>query len=369
MAKSALHGGKGKAKAAQDRLAADEEAAAAKAAEAAEARKAAAAASSSAPAPAPAPAAQKEAAGAGAGAGGRGGGGSDALARRSTRHGNAWAAMNERKSVGAEPMTRKSVRKKHVSTYEGFVKKRKGYLSFLWDRRYFILNHHILLYGADRPNATNEHNLKGATVTLSEDKSHIIVEHLIEAGKKTIFCAEKGEDDEFLSIGDLNERWVHALKEGLQPPKKKEPGMADASANAEYEELEHAAAQQEYDEYYGGADGASHGEYAEGYDEHGGYVFCYVFFLPSLLPSFLFLFVMVSLPLSRSITACLHSLTPHGTSLTIINQSITYNTGTTTSTAVTRMHRGSTTSPAPRTESSCCCWGLLLPPGWGYRGL
>ena len=192
MAKSALLGGKGKAKAAQDRLAADEEAAAAKAAEAAEARKAAAAAAAPAPAPAPAarPPVEKEA------AGGRGGKGTEAMARRSTRHGNAWAAMNERKSVGAEPMVRKSVRKRHVSTYEGFVKKRKGYFSFLWDRRYFILNHHILLYGADRPNATNEHNLKGAKVTLSEDKSHIVVEHLIEAGKTTIFCAEKGEDDE-----------------------------------------------------------------------------------------------------------------------------------------------------------------------------
>ena len=50
-------------------------------------------------------------------------------------------------------------------------------------------------------------------------------------------------------------------------------------------------------------------------------VFCSMLFLPS----FLFLFdVSVCLSLSRSITACLHSLTPHGTSLTTILPSLNH---------------------------------------------
>jgi enoyl-CoA hydratase/carnithine racemase len=58
-------------------------------------------------------------------------------------------------------------------------------------------------------------------------------------------------------------------------------------------------------------------------DNGVGYVSCSKCFLPSFLPSFLFLFV-ISLSLSRSITACLHSLTPHHTSLTTIPLSINH---------------------------------------------
>jgi hypothetical protein len=56
--------------------------------------------------------------------------------------------------------------------------------------------------------------------------------------------------------------------------------------------------------------------------EQRRYVFCYTIVLPSFLPSFLFLFVIVSLFLSRSTAACLHSPTPHDMCLTIIPHSI-----------------------------------------------
>ncbi len=136
---------------------------------------------------------------------------------RVSRHYEGWKAKQERQSMGIKPSNAprlQSVRKKHVSHYEGFVLKKRAWVG-TWAARYFILNHHLLLYGADRENAISECDLRTCTVELSADKSHIVINHHDAKGKKTMFKAKKGEDDEYMTMEDLNERWLYAVQEQI----------------------------------------------------------------------------------------------------------------------------------------------------------
>jgi hypothetical protein len=83
------------------------------------------------------------------------------------------------------------------------------------------------------------------------------------------------------------------------------------------------------------------------------YVLCHTI----ALPSFLVCDVSVSVSVSRSITACLHSLTSHGTSLTIIpaslNQSLSIDTILTSLITIQVL--------LPRQPGGQCCHGMALP--------